>query len=41
VGGSELTKEKLYEKAAEHGIAGRSQMTKDELRDAVKTAERS
>jgi hemerythrin-like domain-containing protein len=39
VGGSELTREKLYEKAAEHGISGRSQMTKDELRDAVKAAE--
>jgi hemerythrin-like domain-containing protein len=39
VGGSEMTRQKLYEKAAEHGISGRSQMTKDELRDAVKSAE--
>jgi hemerythrin-like domain-containing protein len=39
VGGSELTKDKLYQKAAEHGIEGRSKMTKDELRDAVKAAE--
>jgi hypothetical protein len=39
VGGSELTKQKLYEKAAEHDIPGRSQMTKEELMEAVKAAE--
>lgn len=39
VGGSELTKEKLYEKAAEHNIPGRSQMSKDQLHNAVKAAE--
>jgi len=41
VGGSELSREKLYAKAAEHDISGRSQMTRDELREAVKTAEGS
>jgi hemerythrin-like domain-containing protein len=39
VGGSELTKEKLYHKAAEHGIAGRSQMSKQQLQEAVKSVE--
>jgi hemerythrin superfamily protein len=39
VGGSEMTKQKLYEKAVEHDIPGRSQMSKDELRDAVKAVE--
>lgn len=38
VGGSELTKEKLYNKAKEHQIPGRSQMTKEELMEAVKSA---
>jgi hypothetical protein len=40
VGGSELTKQKLYQKAAEHGIAGRSSMNKEQLTEAVKAAER-
>lgn len=39
VGGSELTRDKLYEKAREHDIPGRSQMSKDELLEAVKAAE--
>jgi hemerythrin-like domain-containing protein len=39
VGGSEMPKQKLYDKAVEHDIPGRSQMNKDELRDAVKAAE--
>jgi hemerythrin superfamily protein len=39
VGGSELTRAKLYEKAREQDIAGRSQMSKDELLEAVKAAE--
>lgn len=39
VGGSELTKEKLYQKAAEHEIPGRSRMSKEELQEAVKAAE--
>lgn len=39
VGGSEMTKDKLYEKAAEHDIPGRSEMTKEELHQAVKAAE--
>jgi hemerythrin-like domain-containing protein len=39
VGGSELTKEKLLQKAAEHDIAGRSSMSKEELMEAVKAAE--
>jgi iron-sulfur cluster repair protein YtfE (RIC family) len=39
VGGSELTKQKLYDKAVEHDIPGRSQMSKDELLEAVKAAE--
>jgi hemerythrin superfamily protein len=41
VGGSELSREKLYQKAAEHDITGRSQMTRDELREAVKATESS
>jgi hemerythrin-like domain-containing protein len=39
VGGSELTKRKLYAKAAELDILGRSTMTKEELHEAVKAAE--
>jgi hemerythrin superfamily protein len=39
VGGSELTKEKLYAKAADHNIPGRSAMSKEELQEAVKSAE--
>lgn len=39
VGGSEMTKEKLYRKAAEHDVAGRSQMNKQQLQEAVKSAE--
>ncbi len=36
IGGSEMTRDKLYEKAKEHNISGRSQMTKEELQEAVK-----
>jgi hypothetical protein len=36
LGGSEMTRDKLYEKAKEHNISGRSQMTKEELQEAVK-----
>ncbi|HZN72298.1 MAG TPA: hemerythrin domain-containing protein [Micromonosporaceae bacterium] len=39
VGGSEMTKEKLYQKAVEHDIPGRSGMTKEELSEAVKAVE--
>jgi hypothetical protein len=39
VGGSELTKDKLYQQAAEHEIAGRSTMNKEQLQEAVKSAE--
>lgn len=41
VGGSEMTKDKLYEKAKEHNLKGRASMTKEELAEAVKTAEKS
>ena len=33
--GSDVTKEELYEKAKQQDVAGRSQMTKDELAEAV------
>ena len=39
VGGSEMTRDKLYRRAAEHDIPGRSRMSKDELMEAVKAAE--
>jgi len=39
VGGSELTRDKLYEKAKEHNISRRSSMSKEELTEAVKAAE--
>ncbi len=41
VGGTEVTKDELYEKAVEHDIPGRAQMSKDELWDAVKAAKGS
>jgi hypothetical protein len=34
-----MTKQKLYDKAGQPGIPGQSTMSRDELRDAVKTAE--
>ncbi len=37
LGGSEVTRDKLYEKAKEHNISGRSHMTKEELQEAVKS----
>ncbi len=39
VGGSELSKQKLYALAGEYGIAGRSRMSKGELLEAVKSAQ--
>jgi hemerythrin-like domain-containing protein len=41
VGGTEVTKDELYEKATEHDIPGRSQMNKEELFEAVKEAKKS
>lgn len=41
VGGTEVTKDELYEKAVEYDIPGRAQMNKDELWDAVKAAKGS
>lgn len=39
IGGSELSRQRLYERAAAYGIPGRSHMTREELFDAVKLAE--